>query len=202
MSAIRVEIRADAREFDRCTQERFAHAAAIRREEVCLAVGIDVAQCTEDLATVDELRCDDFALGETFPFTPEFLVDDRERIVGPNVEHEVDIPGEDASEVHDRAVRHARLCGRLEQGGPDRTVGRNAARLKRPFDDACFETGIGALDLEQVDDVELFAQRENVGAVMSDGHGIARFDQPQVPAGVLEFHDAGQVADAQAFLAE
>ena len=73
------------------------------------ANGLDLA------AVVVELRGYNFAIGNEFTVLPDFFKLDVIVIARTNVQDEVNVPGKDTGDVHDRPVRQAGLSGAFKQ---------------------------------------------------------------------------------------
>ncbi len=74
MAPAGVESRADTGEVHRGANESLAHAAAIGREVIGTAIGVDVARRFIACAAVDELGRDDFAIAQPLAVAPQFLI--------------------------------------------------------------------------------------------------------------------------------
>src|SRR5215831_12976373 len=96
MESVRVEIRTDVFEVDGCTQELFAHAFAVRREEIRnLAIRGLKSHRSVDSAFVDELRRQNLSVTQIGIFAILLFVDHTECVARLNLQSEIDIPSED-----------------------------------------------------------------------------------------------------------
>ena len=120
--AIHVEAGADARELQRRPQERLAQALALGRVIRCDAFRIDVAHRAISPPGVDELDRENVAVADVFTVLAHGVVRHDERIAGLDIEHEVDVPGEDLRKLHRRCVRESGFVGCLEQRILDRAA--------------------------------------------------------------------------------
>src|SRR5690554_6113259 len=119
MQAVGVEFGADAREMDRSTGKRLAHAFAIRREVVADTFGVSVADSAIGIAAVCELSGEDRAIVVFFALNVGFLEDDLEAVALTQIECKIDIPAENMRQFHDGLVRQARLEARFKERALD-----------------------------------------------------------------------------------
>jgi len=117
MSPIEIETRADSSEVDRCSNKRLPYAATIGREVVGAPGSIDEACRAVRRSSINEFRCNDFAVAELDTVAPEFLVYDGELVADSDVLNEVDVPLKDSGHVHRDGIgdpgRHAGLEQRV-----------------------------------------------------------------------------------------
>src|SRR5262249_5693208 len=104
VAAVRVEVRADAREVQRRTDESLSEASALRREVVAVPVAVAKTRCPVCLALINEFSRYDVAVAELDAVAPQLFVDDGELIAFTHVLNEVDVPLEDPRHVHYEAI--------------------------------------------------------------------------------------------------
>ena len=113
VQAVWVERRADP-EVHRRAQECLAHAVAFRREVIAAATLVDEANSPVLAAVVIEFRDDDFPIGNEFAVLPDLFPLHVVFIATADVEHEVDVPGEYAGDIHDQLVGEACIRAAFE----------------------------------------------------------------------------------------
>ena len=122
---------ADAREFHRRAQKRLAHGLAVRRVVADAAVLVHEAHRAINLSAVHELGRQHLPVAQIFAVLIDLFVDRGELIALADIEHEVDVPGEDLGELESHGIGHLGRLGRLEQRGIDGGLCGTNSRLHR-----------------------------------------------------------------------
>ena len=104
MFSIWVEVRAYTREIDRCANKRFADAISGRCKIFTVCVVINETNRLNGSSVVVELGCNNFTVRYVLAVLPDFLKLYVLVIALSDIEHEVDVPSEYASDVHDYFV--------------------------------------------------------------------------------------------------
>src|SRR5262249_20116716 len=142
-------------EVQRRTNERLAETVPVRRVVAGATVRVAIPRGSIRLPLVHELGRDDLAIAEFDAVPPDLLVEDRELIALAHVLNELDVPFEDAREVHHELVRHAGLHSGFEQRRTNDAVRANWTHLELALERARLEPGLLAGDREHADVVEL-----------------------------------------------
>src|SRR4029078_9648990 len=141
VASARIEVRADPREVQWRSDERLAEAVAVRGVVVGAPVRVAISSRSICLALVHELGRDDLAVAQLDAVPPDLLVENGELIAVANVLNEIDVPLEDAREVHDELVRHARLHSGFEQRRSNGSVSSDRAQFDLALERARLELG-------------------------------------------------------------
>ncbi len=151
---------------------------------------------------VHELGRDDVAVAQLDAVPPDLLVYHGELIAFAHVLNEIDIPFEDAREIHDELVRHAGLNAGLEQRRADHAVRADRAHLELALERGRLEPGGVTSDREDTDVVELTPQRQDLRAVVSDLETVAGLDELEPAPYVRKRNEVREIAEAQAVALE
>ena len=163
---------------------------------------IDEANCLVAAAVIVELGGDDLAVLDKFTVLPDLFVLDVVVVAGANIEDEIDIPGENAGDVHDDAVGKAGGCGALEQRRFDAAVGEPFALLDRPLDDLRRESRLPAFDLQRTRQVKIRVHADEVTLVMRDEKLVTWLESPEPLARLVESGYRGEVSEVEVVLPE
>ena len=110
------EARADAGEVYGRAQELLAQALAVRAVVFgAVAFRVGVADGAVDLAVVDELGGENFTVLDLFTVTVDLLVMQLEAVALANIQRKIDVPAEDAGQLHDDVFGDVGFVGRHEQ---------------------------------------------------------------------------------------
>ena len=110
MFAPRIKTGTDAGEIDRCAYERFSNAQSLRRVVVRSPALVDETNRLKRTAIVIEFCSNNIAISDVNAILIDFLKQDVIVVAATDVQNEVHVPGEDASQVHDQFVRQPGRC--------------------------------------------------------------------------------------------
>ena len=119
MQSIGVEVRADAREIEWCSQKCFTHADAELVVVARIALGVGIAIRLKSVTAIGEARGQYGPVIESLPVEHQFFVEHMDRVALPGIEYKIDDASKDPCESHNHGVTESCIAAGEKQRAID-----------------------------------------------------------------------------------